>query len=82
MHRSVVCPLVCLGALLASSVGAADLPPQEAPAYTGVYNMTQRSREAPGGDWKYNTTDTITIATLHRQSRWDHKTAGSTEIID
>jgi len=82
MLRSAVRSLVCLGAFLASSVGAADLPPQEAPAYTGVYKMTQRSRDEAGGDWKYNTDDTVTIATLHKQSRWDRKTAGSTDIID
>jgi len=82
MFRSVVGSLVCLGVFLTSSVGAADLPPKEAPAYTGVYKMTQRGRDEPGGEWKYNQDDTITIATLHRQSRWDRKILGSSDIID
>lgn len=68
--------------MLASTAGAADLPPQEAPPYTGVYKMTQRGRDQPGEEWKYVTDDTVTIAVLHKQSRWDRKTAGSTNIFD
>jgi hypothetical protein len=87
MSRFLVRSLVGLGALLASAVHAvdataADLPPQEAPNYTGVYKLMQRQREEPGGEWKYTTEDTVTIAVLNKQVRWDHKTAGSTEIID
>src|SRR5689334_24998113 len=82
MLRSVVRPLVCLGALLASAAGAADLPPADAPAYSGVYKMTQRGRDEPGGEWKYTTDDTVTIAVLTKQARWDRHGAGSTDIID
>ena len=82
MFRSVVRPLVCFGALLASTVAAADLPPQEAPPYTGVYKMTQKGRDAPGGEWKYTTDDTVTITVLNKQARWDRKIEGSTQIID
>ena len=82
MFRSVFRPLLCLGALLASTAAAADLPPQEAPPYTGVYKMTQRGRDDPNGEWKYVTDDTVTIAVLNKQSRWDRKSAGNTDIID
>ena len=82
MSGFVVRSLVCLGALLASAVSAADLPPQEAPPYTGVYKMTQRGRDNPGEEWKYSSDDTITIAVLNKQARWDRKTAGGTEIHD
>jgi hypothetical protein len=82
MFRSVVRLLVCLATLLASVAGAAELPPQEAPPYTGVYKMVQRGRDEPDAEWKYGSEDTVTIAVLNKQSRMDRKTAGSTIITD
>jgi hypothetical protein len=84
MSRSIVLALVGLGAVLASAVHAtaADLPPQEAPNYSGVYKLMQRQRDEPNEEWKYKTEDTVTIAVLNKQVRWDYKTAGSTQIID
>jgi hypothetical protein len=61
---------------------AADLPPQEAPAYTGVYRMLRRGRDRQDQDWKYVTEDTVTIAVLNEQSRWDQQKDGSTVIND
>jgi hypothetical protein len=82
MSRFVVRSLLCLGAFLASPACAADLPPQEAPPYTAVYKMTSRQRDQPAEEWKYRSDDTVTIAVLNKQSRWDRKTAGSTQITD
>ena len=84
MFRTVVRPLVCFLTLLASAVAvaAADLPPQEAPPFTGVYKMALRSRDEPTDEWQYKTDDTVTIAVLHKQVRWDRKTEGGTQIID
>jgi hypothetical protein len=83
MSRSLIRPLVCFGVFLASVAGAADLPPQEASPYTAVYKMTSRQRDdEPNAEWKYTSEDTVTIAVLAKQSRWDRKTAGTTEIID
>ncbi len=82
MSRSVVHSLICVGAFLASAVCAADLPPQQAPPYTAVYKMTSRQRDEPAEEWKYTSDDTDTIAVLNQQSRWDRKTAGSTQITD
>lgn len=82
MSRSVVRSLVCFGAFLASAAWAADLPPNEAPPYTAVYKMTSRQRDEPGGEWNYTSDDTITIAVLNKQARWDRKIAGSTDITD
>jgi hypothetical protein len=82
MSRSLVRSLVCSGAFLVSTVCAADLPPQESPPYTGVYKLTSRQRNEPGQDWKYFNDDTVTIAVMTKQARWDRKTAGTTEITD
>ena len=83
MSRSVVRSLVCFGAFLVSAAGAADLPPQEAGSYTAVYKMTSRQRDDdPGAEWKYTADDTVTIAVLDKQARWDRKTAGSSDIVD
>ena len=70
----------CLGLVPASY--ADELPPQEAPAFTGVYHAVTRGRDNQGEDWKYLTDDTVTIAVLTKQSRWDHKSDGTTRITD
>jgi len=83
MSRSVLGSLLSLGlAACASASLAADLPPQEAPPFTGVYHQVSRARDAPGEEWKYTVDDTLTITVLAKQSRWDHKGDGSTEIND
>jgi len=82
MPRLVLRSLACCGALLASTVCAADLPPKEAAPYTGVYEMRMRQREAADRDWKYITEDTVTIAVLNKQVRVDGKKSGNTYITD
>ena len=68
---------------LAASVGRADeLPPTEAPPYTGVYSLSSRQRVSPTDDWQFHTEDTITIAVANKQSRWDYKSDGHTIIND
>ncbi len=84
LRRSAV--RTCLaGALLAALpvVGSAeDLPPAESPPFTGVYHMTTRSKVDATDDWTFFDDDTVTIATLHKQSRWDYKKDGHTLLVD
>ena len=84
MPRSVALRSLTLSGLLAlvPVSHAADLPPQEAPAYTGVYHMVTRARDNQGEDWKYLNDDTVTIAVLTKQARWDHEKDGTARIMD
>lgn len=81
-HRSVTIALAAGLALAASIARADDLPPTQAPAYSAVYKMSSRSRVLPTDDWNFHSEDTITIAVLNRQSRWDFKSDGHTTILD
>jgi hypothetical protein len=83
MPRSVLPALACLGALAAAcAASAADLPPKEAPAFTAVYHQQSKARDRAADEWNDTVDDTVTIAVLTKQSRWDHKSDGSTEIND
>jgi hypothetical protein len=75
--------LAFLGLLgLVSASSAANLPPQEAPAYTGVYRVVTRWREKAQDPWNPAVEDVVTIAVANKQSRWDRKNDGSTQIND
>jgi hypothetical protein len=69
-------------ALVASNVPAQELPPKEAPAYSAVYKTSSRSRAMATDDWQFHSEDTVTIAVLNKQSRWDYKDDGRTIITD
>jgi hypothetical protein len=71
-------------ALVAGAARAADLPlpPKEAPAYSAVYKTSSKSKAMPTDDWTFTTEDTLTIAVLNKQSRWDYKSDGRTMLID
>jgi hypothetical protein len=81
MSRSVLPALTCLFAFAASSP-AANLPPQEAPAFTAVYQKTSKTRDKAQDDWRPTAEDTVTIAVATKQSRWDYKSTGATELND
>jgi hypothetical protein len=86
MHRHVV-PLVFLAAasvlLAAATPGRADeLPPPDAPPYSAVYRMSQRSKVNPQDEWKFNMEDTVTISVNEKKSRWDYKSDGRTTLIE
>ncbi len=68
--------------LAATTATADDLPPKEAPPYSGVYSMSTRSRLAPTDDWTFKSEDTITVAILNHRSRWDFKSDGHVVITD
>jgi len=75
--------LVLSGLLvLAPAAYGEKLPPKEAPAYSAVYHATSRSKDKVGDPWQYETDDMVTIAVLNKQSRWDHKSDGTTRIND
>ena len=61
---------------------AGELPPKQSPAYTGVYQARVRTKDHPGENWDHTTEETVTIAVLAKQSRWDHKSDGHTLITD
>jgi hypothetical protein len=81
MPRSAFPALVCVLAF-ASSSPAADLPPKEAPAFTAVYQKTSKARDRAQDEWSAPVQDTITIAVSTKQSRWDYKSTGGTELND
>ena len=66
-------------ALLALSARADDLPPRDAPPYTGTYTVTKR--QGIDDVWS-SQTDTVTIAVFAKQSRWDYRSDGRTTLID
>ena len=82
MPTSIRRSIALAGLLVAAGARAEDLPPKDAPAYTGVYQLSSRGRDDAQGSWDYQSQDTITIATLGRQSRWDFKSDGRTAISD
>lgn len=60
-----------------------DLPPAKAPAFSGVYKMTSRSREKAQDEWTFTNDDTVTIAvSATKVSRWDYKSDGRSLIVD
>jgi hypothetical protein len=71
-----------VAALALAPARAAELPPKDAPAYTGVYRMSTKSKVEPTDDWTFTTDDTVTIAVLNKQSRWDYQSDGHTLIYD
>src|SRR5689334_5062648 len=73
---------VALLAIAATAAVADDLPPKEAPPYSGVYSMSTRSRVEPTDDWTFKSDDTVTISMLNQQSRWDYKSDGHSVITD
>jgi hypothetical protein len=79
---SVTIALAATLVLAASIARADDLPPTEAPGYSAVYKMTSRSRVEPTDDWTFHNEDTVTIAVLNKQSRWEFKRDGHTIIND
>ena len=71
--------------VLVSSVAshAGDVPPKDAPAYTGVYHVRTQARDKAQDDWSYKTDDTVTIAVFTTKlSRWDYKSDGHTILND
>jgi hypothetical protein len=76
----VAAPL--LAALALAPARAAELPPKDAPPYTGVYRMSMKSKVEPTDDWTFKTDDTVTIAVRNKQSRWDYQSDGHTLIYD
>jgi hypothetical protein len=82
MLRSILALVLSGCATLASVAGAVDLPPKEAPSFSGTYRALTRGRDAPAAQWKYVTEDTVTIAVDAKRSRWDHKLQGETRIYD
>jgi hypothetical protein len=79
LQATTLATLLCLGGW---SARADELPPKDAPAYSGVYKTTTRYRDDERGDWNRQTEDTVTIAVLPKQSRWDYKSDGRTAIND
>jgi hypothetical protein len=67
---------------LPPAAGGEELPPKTAPAYSGVYRLSQRSRVKPLDEWQFHAEDTVTIAVLGSQSRWDHRSDGRSDIHD
>ena len=70
---------------LVATVARADeppMPPKEAPAYSAVYKVSNKSKPTPTDDWQFQSEDTVTIAVLNKQSRWDYKSDGRTTISD
>ena len=62
--------------------GDPPMPPKEAPAYSGVYKASNKSKAMATDDWQFQTEDTITMAVLNKQSRWEFKSDGRTIITD
>jgi len=74
--------LVLVGLLVAVTARADELPPKDAPAYTGVYHLSTRVRAEETEPWVSQPDETITIAVQGKQSRWDFKSDGHTVIAD
>jgi hypothetical protein len=81
-HRRFVSLAAATALALATPVLADELPPQEAPAYTGVYQLSSRSKVNATDDWQFTKDDTVTIAVRDNKARWDHKSDGLTLLID
>jgi hypothetical protein len=76
-------PLALAVLVLATRTTTADdLPPKEAPPYSAVYSLSSRSRVERTDDWTFKSEDTVTIATLSPQVRWDFKSDGHVVITD
>jgi hypothetical protein len=74
--------LVLVGLLVAVTSRADELPPKDAPAYSAVYHLSNRVRAEETEPWVSQPDDTITIAVLGKQSRWDFKSDGHSVIGD
>lgn len=67
--------------ILASRGRTAELPPERAPPYSGVYRLSYRLRQDDGSQ-KLMSEETISIAVSGTRSRWDFAKEGRVAISD
>jgi hypothetical protein len=81
-RSSVTLAVLATLALVATTARAEEMPPKEAPPYSAVYKTTSKSRVMATDEWTFQSEDTVTIAVLNKQSRWDYKSDGRTILND